>query len=134
MLALRARLDRRSGKISRWAGDGAGLSLSPLARVGGPARVYIRGTHGFCAPEIGMCALRTAAFGFRCGEGVSLLALEEARGEAGAVPTSPCHDSKAVYLAALLLEHHTRPGFLFASPAVFGSGASLPGDVSTAPF
>ena len=64
--------------------------------------------------------------------GVSLLALEEARGEAGAVPASPCHDSKAVDLAALLLEHHTRPGFLFASPAVFGTSVSpikWPGDV-----
>jgi len=68
----------------------------------------------------------------RCGEGVSLLVLAEDHGEAGAVPASPCHDSKAVYLAALLLEEHT-PIQGFASPAVFGSGASLPRDVSSAP-
>ena len=85
------------------------LELRQLARRAGLRGVRNEGGAQGSCEEDGRVArrrmLRRLILWRRCGEGVSLLVLAEDHGEAGAVPTSPCHDSKAVDLAALLLEH-----------------------------
>ena len=58
------------------------------------------------------------------------LCLAERLGRPGSPSVASYDSSKLLGVSA----GSTRPGFPFASPAVFGSGASLPTYVSTAPF
>ena len=65
-----------------------------------------------------------------CGEGVALLVFFVPRGEAGAPWFTECGQLRYSFsCSGVPRGAHAQSSF--ASPAVFGSGASLPGDVST---